>query len=109
MSKRQKQFDCVEFKNKLQAHVREKNAGLTPEEAAARVTKWIEESDDSLARHWRGEQPVEPDRVLRPGDPFFKRTAKPKDFDCVEFKRDLQAKAAAAREDAEEYKRSEQT
>jgi hypothetical protein len=48
-----KSFDCVEMKNTIQARLREKYAGLADEEIESRRRRWLETSDDPLAKWWR--------------------------------------------------------
>jgi hypothetical protein len=51
--KKNKEFDCVEMKNAIQAQLRKENEGLTDEEIARRRREWLETSDDPLAKWWR--------------------------------------------------------
>ncbi|HEY4759854.1 MAG TPA: hypothetical protein VIH42_04670 [Thermoguttaceae bacterium] len=51
--KKNKQFDCVEMKNAIQAQLRKEHEGLTDEEIARRRREWLETSDDPLAKWWR--------------------------------------------------------
>ncbi len=55
--KPKKTFDCVEMKNAIQAKLREKHAGLSDEEIARQRRRWLETSDDPLARWWRSLPP----------------------------------------------------
>jgi hypothetical protein len=51
--KKNKDFDCVEMKNELQARLAKKYEGLSDEEIARRRKEWLEKSDDPLAKWWR--------------------------------------------------------
>jgi hypothetical protein len=51
--KKNKEFDCVEMKNAIQAKIRKENEGLSDEEIARRRREWLETSDDPLAQWWR--------------------------------------------------------
>jgi hypothetical protein len=51
--KMNKNFDCVEMKNAIQAKIRKENEGLSDEEIARRRHEWLEKSDDPLAQWWR--------------------------------------------------------
>lgn len=48
-----KEFDCVEMKNRIQEKLRQENAGLTDEEIQNRFRHFLETSDDPVAQKWR--------------------------------------------------------
>jgi hypothetical protein len=48
-----KDFNCVQMKNELQARMAERYKGLSDEEIARRRREWLEKSDDPLAKWWR--------------------------------------------------------
>jgi len=49
----EKTFDCVEMKNQLQAAMERRYAGLTDEERREAMNRYLETSDDPVARKWR--------------------------------------------------------
>ncbi len=51
--KKQKQFDCVQMKNAIQARRRQEYAGLTDEQVRERIAQRLADSDDIVARKWR--------------------------------------------------------
>jgi hypothetical protein len=51
-NEKNKDFDCVEMKNAIQAQLRKENEGLTDEEIARR-REWLEKTDVTLAKWWR--------------------------------------------------------
>lgn len=48
-----KKFDCVDLKNRLQEELQEERTRMGEEETNRRFTAWIENSDDPLAAWWR--------------------------------------------------------
>ncbi len=54
----QKAFECVAMKNAIQEELRRQHEGLSDEEIERRRKRWLEESDDPLARWWRGLPPA---------------------------------------------------
>lgn len=51
--KKEKGFDCVEMKNRIQQELEREYAGLTEEERRERIRHELETSDDPVARKWR--------------------------------------------------------
>jgi len=49
----QKDFDCVELKDRIQAQIREEYRGLTDEQRRERIRTALETSDDPVSRKWR--------------------------------------------------------
>lgn len=90
MNKRKKKFDCLAIIADIHKRMEEEYAGLTPEQQDERRTEWLAQSQDSIARVWRGEAVVPESDILRPGDPFFKFEFPTDDFDAVEMKHDIQ-------------------
>ncbi len=50
---KEKEFDCVDMKNSVQAKLRSDLDGLSDEEARALITRELNTSDDIVARKWR--------------------------------------------------------
>jgi hypothetical protein len=55
--KADKEFDCVQMKNAIQAKVLEEKRRLGEAEVIRRHRQWLETSDDPLARWWRSLPP----------------------------------------------------
>jgi hypothetical protein len=53
MTKKAKQFDCVQMKNDIQARMRRRYAGWTDEERQADIERRLAESDSPVGRLWR--------------------------------------------------------
>ena len=53
MELKTKPFDCVEMKNRIQAALAEKYAGLSDQERFERIERELNTSDDEVARWWR--------------------------------------------------------
>ncbi len=49
----QREFDCVEMKDRIQAELLEEKQRLGEEVQAKRHREWLERSDEPLARWWR--------------------------------------------------------
>ena len=46
-------IDCIALKDQLQADMRRRYEGLSPEERRGRIREELEQSDSMLARKWR--------------------------------------------------------
>jgi hypothetical protein len=85
----------MELKRRLQKEWADKYAGMSIQEQISLRAKRLQESDDALARWWRGEKIEVPrehtiEHLLR--EAREREAAKPpKEFDCVAMKRELQA------------------
>lgn len=91
-------IDCMELKRRLQKEWADKYAGMSIQEQISLRAKRLQESDDALARWWRGEEiAVPPELEIRAlvREAREREAAKPpKEFDCVAMKRELQAEFA---------------
>lgn len=52
-SQTEKTFDCVEMKNQLQSAFERRYAGMTDDERREAMNRYLETSDDPVARKWR--------------------------------------------------------
>jgi hypothetical protein len=53
MKKADKAFDCVRYKDELQARLRREYAGLTDEQVRQRIRRKLATSQSSIAKLWR--------------------------------------------------------
>lgn len=50
---KQKEFDCVELQNKIQADIQKENEGLNDEQRREKLHRELNASDGPLSRKWR--------------------------------------------------------
>ena len=48
-----KNIDCLKLKEELQAALLKEREGLSDSEVIEQTKKWLEESDDEMAKLWR--------------------------------------------------------
>ena len=51
--KKQKTFDCIEYKRKIQSEHATQEEGLSDKEIIKKRTDWLETSDNPAAKLWR--------------------------------------------------------